>query len=167
VDRYDHWLDTFARYLGRNLRGQDSVVMVEHIRDMDVGAAERIAEHVGLERFSYLRAETPTTEGVPEFFAAYDQCDVVISARKHGVWIPAGKRIPTLGFGSVPEVAWTLGSVGMGHFHIDPTDLELWPSLSRMKLHHALRAELVYDRMMAPLTAALRSFNAKVAGLVT
>lgn len=166
---YDHWLDSFARYLARVTLDTDRVLMVEHIRDMDSKARAVFREHLG-DRFQSLEESggvpVPETDRVPQFFSVYDACDLVISARKHGVWIPAGKRVPVMGFGSLAEVSWTCASVGMGQFHVEPVDIELWPEWTRQKLQHAFEAAGAYDRLMAPLESALKKFNAKVAGLV-
>ena len=175
--RYDHWLECYAKYLKTVIDQTDyGIIMVEHIGGMDDAAHDIFKSYMG-DRFisyqNYIGAARladngrPLTESVPEYFGVYDNCDAVFSSRKHGIWIPAGKSIPTLGFGFLNEVRWTLQSVGMGPFDISPVDLEVWPGIVGSALEHAVQeGPSVYERSLPPLRRALARFNKKVGALL-
>jgi len=175
--RYDHWLESYAMYLNKITTDDDAVLMVEHIAGLDTEAREVFKAHLGdrftsAEEIGMLEAfseddGTPKTENVPLFFSMYDHCAAVFSSRKHGIWIPAGKRIPALGFGLLNEVGWTLKSVGMGPFDISPVDLEVWPGIVGAALEHATDAgPAAYERSLPPLRRAVARFNGRVAALL-
>lgn len=175
--RYDHWLECYAKYLKTVIEQTGyGIIMIEHVADIDDAAHDVFKSYMG-DRFisyqNYIGATRladngqPLTENVPEFFGVYDNCDAVFSSRKHGIWIPAGKSVPTLGFGLLEEVGWTMRSVGLGRFNFTPVDIEVMPKVAAAALTDVLDAAPgVYERSLPPLHRALDRFNRKVAALL-
>ncbi len=175
--RYDHWLECYAAYLKAvTEKTGHTVLMVEHIGGMDDAAHDIFKSYMGDRFISYQNHigaakladdGRPLTENVPEYFGVYDNCDAVFSSRKHGIWIPAGKSVPTIGFGLLDEVGWTMRSVGLGRFNFSPVDIEVMPKVAAAALTDVMDAAPgVYERSLPPLHRALNRFNRKVAGLL-
>ncbi len=175
--RYDHWIECYAKYLkALTDEPRRGVVMIEHVAGIDDGAREIFKAYLGdrflsMEELGLVAQRSvdglPVTEKVPEFFTIYDNCDAVFSSRKHGIWIPAGKSVPTLGFGLLDEVGWTMRSVGLGRFNFTPVDIEVMPKVAAAALTDVMDAAPgVYERSLPPLHRALNRFNRKVAGLL-
>jgi len=95
-----------------------TVLLVPHIAGLDKGIRDQLEAHLPAGRFVCAEQDgmlpyPATLAGTPTLAGIYQQCTMVLSMRKHGLWIPFGQGVPVVGLGDLPEVAWTMRSLGM------------------------------------------------------
>ena len=169
IARYNEFMVKFATSLRAFVKARDAqVLFIEHIKGMDSGARAYFREAFGSDNFTSVELTRPDVYPASKskaalFFSVYENCDIVFSARKHGVWIPAGKGIPAIGIGGVKEVQWTMNSLGMSPFCLDEYTTGRYSVQVSADAMLDMKQEGAYGHRIDTLRASLDTFDAEIA----